>query len=68
MTVAEAAFVYEVDRVTLWRQCRSAGIDPKQARAAWLIRQRARRDTPPPRGPSKRALRAIANAAVENNR
>jgi hypothetical protein len=67
MTIAEAAYVFELDRVTVWRWCKTARIDPTEARQRWLVRERqGLNHKPPPRPQSKARQRHIITQAEAN--
>jgi hypothetical protein len=67
MTTAEAAYVYELDRVSLWRWCKAARIDPARARLEWLVRERqGQNHKPAPRPGSKARQRQALAAAAAN--
>jgi hypothetical protein len=67
MTTTEAAYVYELDRVSLWRWCKAARIDPARARLAWLVReQQGQNHKPAPRPGSKARQRQALAAAAAN--
>jgi hypothetical protein len=69
MTTAEAAYVYDLDRVTLWRWCRAARIDPARARLEWLVREQqgTNRKTAPKPGSKARHRQALAAATANTD-
>jgi hypothetical protein len=67
MTIIEAAYVFELDRVTVWRWCKTARISPSEARQRWLVReQQGQNHKPAPRPHSKARQRQVITQAEAN--
>jgi hypothetical protein len=67
MGIPEAAYVFDLDRMTVWRWCQAEGIDAAEARRKWLIarRREIEHGRSHVRGNrSKRAMRAEIAAAL----